>query len=137
VPTTAISLRCSSIEPIASLLVRTPASGFFQRQSAASCWLLACTFTHPLSVDCRPGDRAASTVLRARRLAAAKAFLQLCSGSLSSPLQQLKPQEHQQRRLRLTEMCDNHAMFQFLFDPQGVLLAANKRALNNMRGEDS
>jgi hypothetical protein len=57
------------------------------------------------------------------------------SGSLSTALLQLKPEELQQRHLRLTEMCDNHAMFQFLFDPAGVLLAANKRALNNMRGE--
>lgn len=56
------------------------------------------------------------------------------SGSLSTAMQHLKPQEQQQRRLRMTEMCDNHAMFQFLFDPQGVLLTANKRALNNMRG---
>lgn len=43
--------------------------------------------------------------------------------------------ENEAQQLRLTEMCDNHAMFQFLFDAQGQLLAANKRAKNNMRGE--
>lgn len=44
------------------------------------------------------------------------------------------PEEQQQRKQRLMEMCDNHAMFQFLFDADGKLLTANKRALNNMRG---
>jgi hypothetical protein len=37
-------------------------------------------------------------------------------------------------QLRLVEMCNNHPMFQFLFDESGKLLAANKRALCNMRG---
>lgn len=37
--------------------------------------------------------------------------------------------------LRLVEMCNNHPMFQFLFDESGKLLSANKRALCNMRGE--
>ncbi|GIL91655.1 hypothetical protein Vretimale_9589 [Volvox reticuliferus] len=36
-------------------------------------------------------------------------------------------------QLRLVEMCNNHPMFQFLFDESGKLLAANKRALCNMR----
>lgn len=44
------------------------------------------------------------------------------------------PEEQQERHQRLMEMCDNHAMFQFLFDAEGKLLTANKRALNNMRG---
>lgn len=35
--------------------------------------------------------------------------------------------------LRMVEMCDNHPMFQFLFEETGKLLAANKRALENMR----
>ncbi|GAX75245.1 hypothetical protein CEUSTIGMA_g2690.t1 [Chlamydomonas eustigma] len=34
--------------------------------------------------------------------------------------------------LRMVEMCDNHPMFQFLFDINGNLLAANKRAMVNM-----
>ncbi|PNW81070.1 hypothetical protein CHLRE_07g342350v5 [Chlamydomonas reinhardtii] len=36
-------------------------------------------------------------------------------------------------QLRLVEMCNNHPMFQFLFDESGKLLAANKRAMCNMR----
>lgn len=40
----------------------------------------------------------------------------------------------QQRRQRLTMMCDHHPMFQFLFDAQGRLLAANHSAVDNMRG---
>lgn len=42
-----------------------------------------------------------------------------------------------QRQQRLTAMCDNHAMFQFLFDREGRLLAANQRALQNMRGKNT
>jgi hypothetical protein len=41
------------------------------------------------------------------------------------------------RQMRMTEMCDNHAMFQFLFDAEGRLLAANNRATNNMRGKQA
>ena len=37
--------------------------------------------------------------------------------------------------LRMVEMCDNHPMFQFLFDVNGNLLTANKRAMVNMRGK--
>jgi hypothetical protein len=40
----------------------------------------------------------------------------------------------EENQLRLVEMCNNHPMFQFLFDESGKLLAANKRALCNMRG---
>jgi hypothetical protein len=36
--------------------------------------------------------------------------------------------------MRMVEMCDNHPMFQFLFDSGGGLLAANKRAMQNMKG---
>ena len=35
--------------------------------------------------------------------------------------------------LRMVEICNNHPMFQFLFDESGKLLAANKRATYNMR----
>ncbi|KAG1666487.1 hypothetical protein FOA52_004869 [Chlamydomonas sp. UWO 241] len=35
-------------------------------------------------------------------------------------------------QMRMTEMCDNHPMFQFLFDSDGNVLAANKGALANM-----
>lgn len=35
--------------------------------------------------------------------------------------------------LRMVEMCDNHPMLQFLLDRQGLILAANKRALGNLR----
>jgi hypothetical protein len=35
---------------------------------------------------------------------------------------------------RLMAMCNNHAMFHFLFDREGNLLAANKRAMENMKG---
>lgn len=38
---------------------------------------------------------------------------------------------------RLVEMCNNHPMFQFLFDEHGRLLTANKRAIMNMRGKPS
>lgn len=31
-------------------------------------------------------------------------------------------------------MCNNHPMFQFLFDSTGKLLAANERAMLNMKG---
>jgi hypothetical protein len=34
----------------------------------------------------------------------------------------------------MVEMCDNHPMFQFLFDDNGKLLTANKRAFVNMTG---
>lgn len=52
--------------------------------------------------------------------------------SLLSPVKQ---EEQQHRQQRLMGMCDSHAMFQFLFDAEGNLLTANKRALNNMRGK--
>lgn len=39
------------------------------------------------------------------------------------------------RRMRLTEMCNNHAMLHFLFDAEGQLLAANNRAMDSIRGE--
>ncbi len=34
----------------------------------------------------------------------------------------------------MVEMCNNHPMFQFLFDDEGKLLAANQRAMQNMQG---
>ncbi len=37
--------------------------------------------------------------------------------------------------MRMVEMCMHHPMFQFLFDESGQLLAANKMALMNMKGE--
>mmetsp|Transcript_25460 Transcript_25460/g.55342 ORF Transcript_25460/g.55342 Transcript_25460/m.55342 type:complete len:787 (-) Transcript_25460:1267-3627(-) len=39
----------------------------------------------------------------------------------------------EENQLRMVEMCNNHPMFQFLFDESGKLLAANKRAMYNMR----
>jgi hypothetical protein len=39
------------------------------------------------------------------------------------------------QQLRLVEVCNNHPMFQFLFDDTGKLLAANKRAASNMEGQ--
>eukprot|EP00798_Chlamydomonas_sp_ICE-L_P002634 gene2634-5007_t len=36
-------------------------------------------------------------------------------------------------QLRMVEMCNNHPMYQFLFDETGKLLAANTRAIVNMR----
>jgi hypothetical protein len=33
----------------------------------------------------------------------------------------------------MVEICNNHPMFQFLFDENGRLLAANKRAMYNMK----
>lgn len=53
----------------------------------------------------------------------------------SSSLPILQQQGNQQWQQRMTNMCDNHAMFQFLFDEQGLLLAANQRAMDNMRGK--
>jgi len=38
----------------------------------------------------------------------------------------------EEHHMRLVDMCNNHPMFQFLFDESGKLLAANKRALCNM-----
>lgn len=38
----------------------------------------------------------------------------------------------QENDKRMVEMCDNHPMFQFLFDENGKLLTANKRAFVNM-----
>jgi len=35
---------------------------------------------------------------------------------------------------RMVEICNNHPMFQFLFDEYGNLLTANKRAMYNMKG---
>lgn len=35
--------------------------------------------------------------------------------------------------MRMVEMCNNHPMFQFLFDENGMLLTANKQAMYNMR----
>lgn len=40
----------------------------------------------------------------------------------------------EENHLRMVEICNNHPMFQFLFDENGKLLAANKRALVNMKG---
>lgn len=40
----------------------------------------------------------------------------------------------EENHLRMVEICNNHPMFQFLFDESGKLLAANKRALYNMKG---
>jgi len=34
----------------------------------------------------------------------------------------------------MVEICNNHPMFQFLFDEYGNLLTANKRAMYNMKG---
>lgn len=34
----------------------------------------------------------------------------------------------------MVEICNNHPMFQFLFEESGKLLAANKRAMYNMKG---
>ena len=36
---------------------------------------------------------------------------------------------------RLMAMCNHHAMFHFLFDREGNLLAANRRAMDNMKGK--
>lgn len=52
----------------------------------------------------------------------------------SSSLPVLQQQGGQAWQHRMTHMCDNYATFQFLFDDQGVLLAANRRAMDNMRG---
>lgn len=60
--------------------------------------------------------------------------VQLRSSSASMIQPQVAAEEAAARQLRLMEMCDNHAMFQFLFDTQGKLLCANSRAMNNMRG---
>ena len=54
----------------------------------------------------------------------------LCLTQVLSPVSNVTEDNH----LRLVEMCNNHPMFQFLFDESGMLLAANKRALYNMRG---
>jgi hypothetical protein len=45
--------------------------------------------------------------------------------------------EAENNHLRMVEMCDNHPMFQFLFDVNGNLLAANKRAMVNMTGTNN
>jgi hypothetical protein len=52
----------------------------------------------------------------------------------SAALPGASPAELAARAARLTEMCENHAMFHFLFDASGQLLAANRRAMANMRG---
>ncbi|GFH12783.1 phosphodiesterase [Haematococcus lacustris] len=39
----------------------------------------------------------------------------------------------EENHLRMVEICNNHPMFQFLFDDSGKLLAANKRAMYNMK----
>uniref|UniRef100_A0A7S0RAQ3 Phosphodiesterase n=1 Tax=Chlamydomonas leiostraca TaxID=1034604 RepID=A0A7S0RAQ3_9CHLO len=39
----------------------------------------------------------------------------------------------EENHLRMVEICNNHPMFQFLFDENGKLLAANKRAMYNMK----
>lgn len=36
---------------------------------------------------------------------------------------------------RMVEICNNHPMFQFLFDESGKLLTANKRAMSNLKGQ--
>jgi hypothetical protein len=64
-------------------------------------------------------------------------YLRSNSGSTGPRQLQAVDDEHAAQRLRLMDMCDNHAMFQFLFDAQGQLLAANKRAMNNMRGKQA
>jgi len=37
----------------------------------------------------------------------------------------------------MVEICNNHPMFQFLFDEFGNLLTANKRAMFNLKGVES
>ena len=43
-------------------------------------------------------------------------------------------EHHHCHHPRMVEICNNHPMFQFLFDEDGMLLTANKRAMHNLRG---
>eukprot|EP00775_Hariotina_reticulata_P014118 gene14118-14247_t len=130
-PTTAISLDAAARAHSFNVVRRPPAASSSSRNLHAGAAGLQHHPTSASGLSCRSRSSLESAMSTESGggsvLAAAR------SGSLSTALQHLKPQEQQQRRLRLTEMCDNHAMFQFLFDPQGVLLTANKRALNNMK----
>ena len=58
----------------------------------------------------------------------------VCCGVLWLQVVHQNCTEAEDNHLRMVEMCNNHPMFQFLFDDSGKLLAANKRAMYNMRG---